>query len=366
MWRRCDRTSGEKSYVKLASRSTRASIPPMEPMSRLDRLWATVRREPADRLPYAFWRHFPTADRSPAGLAQATLRFHDRYGSDFLAVVPPAGYAAQAWGCREAEAPRPDGSRACARCAVGHPEDWRAIRAVDPASAPGYSDVVEALVRVGFDRRIGDAPVVVALPAPSSVAARLGGGRLGVHLREWPGLVSDALRALAETQLRFAELCLGEGLTGVLYTVDVPDEPALGPGVYADLLEPHDRTVLESLGGRAHLRVVYISGSVPFERVATWPAEVLSWRPESGQPSLPDGHASLAAAVLGGLDPPALRDDPPARAVAAARAALASVGERGVIVGPTGPVWPDTPDEVLTAVVRALGGSTRPILGLAR
>jgi hypothetical protein len=29
-------------------------------------------------------------------------------------------------------------------------------------------------------------------------------------------------------------------------------------------------------------------------------------------------------------------------------------------------VWPDTPDEVLAAVIRDLGGSTRPILGIAR
>lgn len=335
-------------------------------MSRLDRLRATVRREPVDRPPYAFWRHFPTADRSPAALAQATLRFHDRYGSDFLAVIPPAGYAAQAWGCVEGEAPRTDGSRACSRCAVGHPEDWRAIRPLDPVSAPGYGDVVEALVRVGFDRRIGDAPVIVALPAPSTVAARLGGGRLAAHLREWPGLVGDALRALTETQVRFAEICLGEGLAGVLYTVHVPDEPALGTAAYGDLLEPHDRAVLAGLDGRVSLRVVHVTGPVPFARVATWPADVVSWVPGASQPALPEGHGRLAAAALGGLDAQALRDDPPARAVAAARAALTSVGDRGLIVGPGGPVWPDTPDEVLTAVVRALGGSTRPILGLAR
>jgi uroporphyrinogen decarboxylase len=338
----------------------------MEPMSRPDRLRATIRREPVDRPPYAFWRHFPTADRSPAGMAQATLRFHDRYGSDFLAVIPPAGYAAQAWGCQEAETARVDGSRACARCAVDHPEDWRAIRPLDPGAAPGYSDVVEALVRVGFDRRIGDAPVVVALPAPSTIAARLGGGRLGAHLREWPGLVGDALRALAETQLRFAELCLGEGLAGVLYTVHVPDEPALGTSAYADLLEPHDLAVLAGLGERARLRMVHVTGPIPFAGVATWPADVVSWRPGSGQPPLREGHARLTAAALGGLDSQALRDEPPAHAVAAARAALGSVAERGLILGPPGPVWPDTPDEVLAAVIRALGGSTRPILGFAR
>ena len=335
-------------------------------MPRADRLRATVRREAVDRPPYAFWRHFPTADRSSAGLAQATLRFHDRYGSDFLAVVPPAGYAAQAWGCVEAETARADGSRPCTRCAVTRPEDWRAIRAVDPATAPGYSDVVETLVRVGFDRRIGDAPVVVALPAPSTLAARLGGGRLAAHLREWPDLVGDALRALVDTQTRFAELCLTEGLAGVLYAVHPPAERALGAAAYADLLEPHDRAVLAALDSRALLRLVHVAGPVSFEQVAAWPADVVGWTPGADLPALPDGHGRLRAAALGGLDARALRDEPPAAAVAAARAALASVGERGLIVGPGGPVWPDTPDEVLTAVIRALGGATRPILGITR
>ena len=52
----------------------------MKQMSRLERLRAAIARQPVDRIPYAFWRHFPTVDRSPAGLAQATLRFHDHYG----------------------------------------------------------------------------------------------------------------------------------------------------------------------------------------------------------------------------------------------------------------------------------------------
>jgi uroporphyrinogen decarboxylase len=338
----------------------------MAPMSRVDRLRATVRREPVDRPAYAFWRHFPAADRSPAGLAQATLRFHDRYGSDFLAVLPPAGYAAQAWGCVEAETVRADGSRPCSRCAVGHPDDWRAVRAIDPASASGYGDVVETLVRVGFDRRIGDAPVLVALPAPSTLAARLGGGRLAAHLREWPGLVGDALRALAETQIRFAELCLAEGLAGVLYAVHVPDEPALGATAYGELLEPHDRAVLAGLDARAALRVVHVTGPVPFGRVAAWPVDVVGWLPRPDLPALSGGLARLTAAALGGLDSQALRSEPPASAVAAARAALAGVGERGLIVGPAGPVWPDTPDEVLAAIIRALGGVPKPILGLTR
>jgi uroporphyrinogen decarboxylase len=338
----------------------------MPPMGRPDRVRAAARREVVDRPPYAFWRHFPTADRSPAALAQATLRFHDRYGSDLLIVAPPAGYAAQAWGCVEADTPRADGSRPCARCVVARPEDWGAIRALDPAAAPGYAEVVETLVRVGFDRRIGDAPVLVLLPSPSTVAARLGGGRLAAHLREWPGLVGDALQALAETQVRFADLCLAEGLAGVLYAVHVPAEPAFGSSTYAEMLEPHDHAVLAALAGRSALCVVDVAGPVPFTRVAAWPADVVGWAASPDLPGLADGHARLRSAVLGGLDARALREEAPAAAVQAAQAAIAAAGGRGLVVGPAGPVWPDTPDEVLAAVVRALGGSTRPILGISR
>ena len=338
----------------------------MPPMGRPDRVRAAARREAVDRPPYAFWRHFPTADRSPATLAQATLRFHDRYGSDLLVVAPPAGYAAQAWGCVEEDTARPDGTRPCARCAVARPEDWGAVRPLDPAGAAGYAEVVETLVRVGFDRRIGDAPVLVVLPAPSTVAARLGGGRLGAHLREWPGRVGDALRALVETQIRFAELCLAEGLAGVLYAVHVPAEPALGPSTYAEMLEPHDLAVLTALDARSPLRVLDVVGPVPFARVAAWPADMVAWAPSPDLPTLAEGHARLRGAALGGLDARALRHEPPAAAVQAAQAAVAATSGRGLVVGPTGPVWPDTPDEVLAAVVRGLGGSTRPILGISR
>ena len=94
------------------ARARRRSAPPMKQMSRRDRILAALRREPVDRVPYAVWRHFPAVDRSPAGLAQATLRFHERYGSDFLKLTPGGGYAVEAWGCVEGQEVRPDGHRA--------------------------------------------------------------------------------------------------------------------------------------------------------------------------------------------------------------------------------------------------------------
>ena len=173
-----------------------------------------------------------------------------------------------------------------------------------------------------------------SLPAPSTVAARLGGGRLAAHLREWPGLVGDALRALAETQIRFAELCLGEGLAGVLYTVHAPDEPALGASAYAELLEPHDRAVLAALDGRASAAggarhrtgALRAGGDLARRR-----GGLGSGRRPAGarRRSCPAARPPRSAGSM-----PRRSATSPRRRRAAARAALASVGERGLVVGP--------------------------------
>ena len=60
----------------------------MRQMSRRERIQAAINRQPVDRVPYAVWRHFPVVDRSPAGLAQATLRFHDHSRSPRAAATP--------------------------------------------------------------------------------------------------------------------------------------------------------------------------------------------------------------------------------------------------------------------------------------
>jgi hypothetical protein len=97
-------------------------------LKKFQRVQAAIRREPTDRPPYAFWRHFPEVDRSAAALAQATLRFHERYGSDFLKVTPAGGYAVEDWGCIESDEVAPDGHRPCASHAVRSHGDWQKIR----------------------------------------------------------------------------------------------------------------------------------------------------------------------------------------------------------------------------------------------
>lgn len=338
----------------------------MRQMSRRERIQAAINREPVDRVPYAVWRHFPSVDRSPAGLAQATLRFHDHYGSDFLKITPHGGYAVEAWGCVEAEEVLPDGHRACATCAVKSPEDWKRIRPLDPMSAEGYTQQIETIIRMGFDRRIGDAVVMPTIFSPLSLAHKLAVGRLAADLREHPELVRGALEAITETLLRFVDAALTEGVTGIFYSIQAASRRVHAEETYAEFGEPYDRRILESVGGRSVLTIVHCHGEdLMFDRLARLPGHAWNWDDRRTAPTLAEGRAKVPGAVVGGLDQwSALRDGTPESAVAQARDAVAQTGGTGLIVGPGCVLAMNTPDDNVAAVVRALGGPLKPVPGI--
>jgi uroporphyrinogen decarboxylase len=340
----------------------------MKQMSRGERLLATVRREPTDRVPYAFWRHFPTVDTNPAGLAQATLRFHERYGSDFVKITPAGGYAVEEWGCVESPDVRPDGHRPCATCAVRSVEDWKRIRVLDPASAAGYSLHIETIIRMGFDRRIADAPALPTVFSPLSLARKLSGDRLNADLRAHPDLVRGALDAITETLIRFADLALTEGVSGMFYSIQAASLTQHTEEEYAEFGEPYDRRFLESLGPRSSLTIIHCHGDrLMFDRLARLPGHIWNWDDRGAGPSLAEGRGVVRGAVAGGVDQwKTLRDGTPEQAIAETEDALGQTDGRGLVVA-AGCVLPmETPDANVAAVVRRLGGPLKMVPGATR
>jgi uroporphyrinogen decarboxylase len=338
----------------------------MKQMTRRERLAAAIDRRPVDRVPYAVWRHFPAVDRSPAGLAQSTLRFHEHYGSDFLKITPRGGYGVEAWGCVESDQVLPTGHRACASCAVKTADDWKRIRPLDPASAAGWVEELETIIRLGFDRRIGDAPVLPTLFSPLSLARKLSGDRLAQDLRERPDVVTDALEAITETLIKFADLALREGVSGVFYSIQAASRSVLTEEQYARFGEPYDRRFLETVHPRSFLTVIHGHGdALMFERLARLPGHVWNWDDRAAGPALARARNLVPGALCGGLDQVrTLRDGTPEAAAAEARDAVAQVDGAGLIVAPGCVLMAGTPDANVAAVVRTLGGPLKPIPGL--
>jgi uroporphyrinogen decarboxylase len=266
----------------------------------------------------------------------------------------------------ESQEVAPDGHRPCASCAVRDPGDWRKIRELDPGSANGYVQQIEAIVRMGFDRRIGDTPVVPTLFSPLSLARKLSGGRLNAHLREQPTAVAGALEAITATLIRFAELALAEGVSGIFYSIQAASASLHTEDEYERFGEPYDRRVLEAIEGTSALTIVHAHGDrLMFDRLARLPAHAWNWDDRTTPPSLAQGRAAVTGAVIGGLNQWAtLRDGTPEEAVAEVEDAIAQTAGLGLVVGP-GCVLPmQTPDANVAAVVRKLGGPLKPIPGV--
>ena len=333
-------------------------------MTKFERVQAALKRQPTDRPPYAFWRHFPDVDRNAAALAQSTLRFHERYQSDFLKVTPTGGYAVEDWGCVEGDEVLPDGHRACVRHAVNTPGDWRKIRPVKMEST-AWASHLETIIRCVVDRR-ADCSTLPTVFSPLSLARKLSGDRLAYDLKENPQAVTDALEAITETILTFAEACFREGAEGFFYSIQAASAAFHTEEEYRRFGEPYDRRILEAVQAKSKLTIVHGHGErLMFERLASLPAHAWNWDDRRAGPSLRDGLARVPGAVIGGLDQwGPLKDGSVEDTRAEVRDAIAQVDGRGLILG-AGCVLPvGTSDATLVAIAKSLGGVPR--LGFLR
>ena len=328
-------------------------------MTKRERVLAAFKREPTDRPPYAFWRHFPNVDRAPAGLAQTTLRFHERYGSDFLKVTPAGGYAVEDWGCVESNELAPDGHRPCLRHAVNAPADWKKIRPVAMEST-GWASHIESIIRCVVDRR-ADCSVIPTVFSPLSLARKLSGDRLNYDLKENTGLVEDALIAITETILAFMEACFREGAEGIFYSVQAASHAFHREEDYARFGERHDRRILETVREHSRLTVLHCHGEqLMFDRLATLPADVWNWDDRRAGPSLAEGKALVPGAVQGGLNQwTTLKDGTGPDAQAEAQEALTQTGGMGIILGAGCVLLPDHSDAAMIGLAQSLGGTVK-------
>ena len=325
-------------------------------MTKHERIQAAIARQPVDRVPYAVWCHFPEADRSTAGLAQAILRFHQRYGSDFLKVTPRAHYAVEDWGCVESEKVMPDGHRPCASHAVNSGADWEKIKPLDITSS-AYGQHLETLVRVIVDKR-ADAPALPTVFSPLSLARKLSGDRLNQDLRERPETVVLALEAITDTLVRFVNLCLDEEAGGIFYSIQAASHRFHTGEEYERFGEPYDRRILEAAMARSRLVIVHCHGDeLMFDRLRHLPGHAWNWDDRAAGPSLKEGKAKIRGAVIGGVNQWAtVCEGTPEDVTAEVKNAVEQTDGIGLIVGPGCVLPPAAPDQNVAALVKALGG----------
>jgi uroporphyrinogen decarboxylase len=301
------------------------------------RLAATLRGEPTDRVPYCLWMHSTVRERTVERFTRFTLDFYRAYEPDFLKVMYDEAYDL------------PVNYEYVSELKI-----WRLLEEFDPEIG-GFGRQLEALRRIR-GQLDPEVPVIQTVYSPFHVARRLAGRRILEDWQREPEAVRYGLNTIAANYRRFAERCLREAVVdGFFFAPQGCEASWMSEGQYRDMVEPSDRAVLEILR-RAPALILHIHGEKEtyFDLLSAYPCDAISWEDRLAGPSIAEARRRTSRCLMGGIDHYAARTSPAEEVLRQARDALQQAGGRGFILAPGCTFFNDTPVENLKALRAAV------------
>ena len=297
-----------------------------------ERIEAVLAGDRADRLPVAFWRHWPGDDQDASRLAEVTVAFDRRYDWDFAKVTPSSSYSVEDWGATTRYVGVPLGEREYLSRPVAKREDWAALRPLDVTrGALGRQLETIRLVRAALGPEV---PLVMTVFNPLVVARFLAGDeRFPAHLRLYPDQVRAALETITATYERFVDAALRAGADGVFFSTMAAAASMMTVAEYREWGTLYDLRVLGA-ASRGWFNILHLHSSYPMLDLAReYPVRAVNWDDRASEPSLGVGKELAGKTVIGGVDQwGTLQRGTPDEVRAEAREAIAACDGRGMLL----------------------------------
>ncbi len=323
-------------------------------MRKRERIAAAIAGQPVDRVPIAFWRHWPIDDQEAESLARATLEFQRRFDFDFIKVTPSHTFCIDDYGAKHAYRGAAIGDREHLERVIQRIEDWDRIQPLDVTKGT-YGRQLRC-IRMVVERRDADTPVIQTLFNPIGMARYLADDEAYlVHLRREPERVERALNALTETCVRFVQAAIAEGVDGIFLSTAAASFEAMSEAEYLRFGRPYDLAVLQAVSG-GWFNVLHLHGQHPmFAQVAGYPVQAINWHDRAAGHSLSEAAKLFPGALVGGVEQyRLLHFGTPAEVEAQVHDAIGQMGGRRLIVA-AGCTFPLTvPEGNLLAARRAV------------
>jgi uroporphyrinogen decarboxylase len=300
-----------------------------------DRVLAALEHEAVDRVPLSLWRHYHRRDRTPQGLAEATLALAHAHDLDLVKLTPSGLYGVEAWAKghivypnAEHEPPYLDTP------AVVDPRAWRRLPELDPEEGALRRELEAIrLVAAGLG---GEVPFLMTVFSPLTLAYKLAGEQVVTHLREHGGDLHAGLAIIARTTARFARAALGAGADGLFFATQLASRRWLTPAEYDEFGSRYDLEVLEATTQASTLTVLHLHGGDVFFQLANrYPVHAVSWHDRETFPGLAEARRLTDRAFLTGLDRGLLKTGPVAAIQAQVHEAIEQTKGRGLILAPS-------------------------------
>ena len=328
------------------------------PLSRRDRVMATVAGDPVDRPPMSFWGHFYDREETARDLAETTIAFRADHDWDFVKLNPRASYHGEGWGLSYTWDRDPLHKPTRTSYPVRGAPDLARVRAL-PGDSGALGEQLEAirLVRKGIP---DDVLLVETVFSPLAVLADLCEDTKAAQrlLEEDAPAVTRALDAITRTFEDFVPRALHAGADGIYFaTVEwATADRNWTPDDYRALATPFDRRVLAKTEG-APFNVLHVCRARNFLPALTdYPVAAFSWATtEPGNLSLAEGLKAFRGAAIGGIGHEDALVAPDDRlALAQLASGFEQTAGRRWIVAPGCSILPATPQSRLEALREAV------------
>jgi uroporphyrinogen decarboxylase len=273
----------------------------MAEMSKRERLQAALQGRPVDRMPVAFWRHWPGDDQRAESLALAAIDFQRRYDLDFIKLPVSSTFTVDDYGVKHDYQGSLMGDRAYLERVVQKMEDWDRIHPLDIHQGT-YGWHLKAIEKI-VQQKEKDTPFVITMFNPLSMAAYLSGDEIFLaHLRSYPQKVEAALSALTETSRSFARAAIETGADGIFLSTRLASYEILNAEEYRQYGRPGDLAVLDAAKD-GWFNILHLHGQhLMLPQLADYPVQVLNWHDRTTPYSLIDAAKIFPGALLGGVE----------------------------------------------------------------
>lgn len=323
-------------------------------MNKHERVRAALKGEPIDRLPYAFWTHFPLTDLDPDQLSEATIDFVRELDLDFVKTMPNGQFCTEDWGAvSDFSEVAKGGVAKVVKTAVSVPEDWLKIGVPDVRQGAFGRELLH--LRKVCAALAADRPILATAFSPLTIAQKLAGSAYREHLHSHPEWVAQGLANIATTMANFVGAALDIGCCGIFFATQESSTQCVSEATYRRFGIPHDQTVLAA-AQKGWFNVIHMHGEdVMFDLLKDYPVTALNWHIGETEPLLADYAATPERKpVVGGLRRMALTegDIPAIRADIAG--AVAATGGRGLLLGPACVIRHPVDCDVLKTVIEEI------------
>ncbi len=322
-------------------------------MNKRDRAYAALEGQPVDQVPLSLWRHFHKQDQTPAGLAAATLAFYEKYNFDLIKLTPSGLYAVEDWGGKVVLSEDDNKPPFLKKPVIRKPEDWNHLTTLN-INEGSYGRELEAIKLIAAQLGKEDAPVLMTIFSPLTIAYKLAGDVLLDHLRDFPGEVHIGLATIAETTARFAGAAIKAGADGIFFAGQLSRADMLTEEMCQDFVVCYDLIALERVQAQPAPLVLHLHGeNIYFETANQYPAHAVSWHTHETAPSLAEALTLTDKTLMTGLDRNLLEDGSPEEIIAQAQETIETTGGQRLILAPACVIPTNTPPENLEGVSAA-------------